>query len=66
MLHTKEWYDLLQQFEKDRAGRMDREPKELWPHNVYQDGAINRDFQLYFKGYSFGKLTGRQQTEATQ
>lgn len=59
MLNTKEWYDLLEAFEKDVYGRTDREPKHLWPQYTYQDGQVNEQFQMYLKGYSLGKSVER-------
>ena len=69
MLGSKEWYEILNQFEQDctqrmtRAGRMDREPSNLWPKHVYQDGMVNQQFQAYLTGYSLGKQVGRSETE---
>lgn len=55
-----EFYDLLEMFEKDYPGRHDKEPYDMWPMKViYQDGEMNKMFQAYIKGYSFGKLQER-------
>lgn len=57
MLMTKEFYDLMAQFERTRPGRIDREAKELWSKGlVYQDGRVNEAFQAFQKGYAYGKF----------
>lgn len=54
---TKEYYDLMAQFEKDFGPmRFDREPKKLWKKGIiYQDGNVNNLFKAYRCGYSLGK-----------
>lgn len=63
MLLTKEWYDLVAQFEKQFAYmRLDKEKdKELWKKgHVYEDGHTNLFFMAFSKGYAFGKVVGRE------
>jgi len=57
MLHTKEHYDLMKQFEKDFSHlRLDCENKTLWSKGiVYQNGEANNLFDAYRRGYAFGK-----------
>ena len=60
MLNSKEHYDLIAMFEKDKAfmrsRRLDKEDKTQWPKGrVYQDGATNELFLAYRNGYSYGK-----------
>jgi hypothetical protein len=56
-LISKEHYDLMAQFEREYPfERLDREPKELWKTNVYQDGRVNSLFLAYRRGYSLGKM----------
>lgn len=61
MLKTQEHIDLMAQFEKDLApGRLDKEPKRLWPEGIiYQDGQVNKLFLAYRHGYAFGKCVER-------
>ena len=62
--NTKEFYEIMQQFEKDvksiyiRKGSqgLKKEDKENWDRqNYYCDGEVNNCFKLYIMGYSFGK-----------
>ena len=63
MLHSKEFYELMNQFERDakhliRTGQQGliREPKENWSKGIfYCDGNANIAFQIYQAGYSFSK-----------
>ena len=57
MLHTKEHYDLMAQFERAfKHRRLDKEPKDFWPKGViYQDGHVNELFLAYRQGYALGK-----------
>jgi hypothetical protein len=63
MLYTKEFYDLLESFERYakenvRMGSMglSREPKENWIKKwYYSDGLANEAFKLFIVGYSLGK-----------
>lgn len=61
MLKSKEYYELMAQFEKEFKGyRLDKEAKELWQRGIiYQDGHLNEIFKAYQKGYAFGKVIGR-------
>ena len=59
MLNTKEFYDVMSQFEKHwlvYGKRMDREDKELWTkQRYYQDGTVNQMFCCFLSGYALGK-----------
>lgn len=53
-IFAQEHYDLMIQFEREHAGRFDKEAKEFWPKGiVYQDGHINELFLAYRRGYAF-------------
>lgn len=61
MLLTKAHYDLMEQFEKLRLGRFDREHKDLWGKGIiYQDGRVNALFLAYRSGYAFGIAAARE------
>ena len=63
MVGTKEYYDLMEMFEKSikhiyipGTNSLNKEPKELWKQGrVYADGNVNSAFYAYMHGYSFGK-----------
>lgn len=64
MLHTKEFYDLMNAFERYskhiriRTGSqgLKREPKENWEKTwYYSDGEANQAFKIFMAGYSLGK-----------
>lgn len=62
MLGTKEFYDLMDMFEKTAKkavwvkGAFDREDKELFKKQYYyQNGEVNEMFKLFMLGYSYGK-----------
>ncbi len=63
MLGTKEFYDMMESFEKYaksniRTGSMGltREPKGNWERQwYYSDGLANEAFKLFIAGYSLGK-----------
>jgi hypothetical protein len=58
MLKTQEHVDLMKQFEAEHSGRLDREPKEIWPQgHIYQDGRLNELFLSYRRGYALAKAT---------
>ena len=59
MVGTKEHYELLENFEKHNSHmRLDRENKELWyKGQVYQDGDVNRLYNAFILGYSFGRAS---------
>lgn len=60
MLMTKEYYDVMKQFEMDFKGkfRLDKEDKSLWSKGiVYQHGDANNMFDAYLRGYSLGKVS---------
>jgi hypothetical protein len=55
MLLTKEFYDLLAQFEKTyKQERLDREDKVWWAEgHVYQNGYTNDLFKAFQLGYAY-------------
>lgn len=63
MLETKEFYDLMDAFEKYAKGNvrmghqgLTKEPKENWQRRwYYSDGLANDAFKLFMAGYSLGK-----------
>ena len=63
MLHTQEFYEIMDAFEKIakkiiRTGSqgLTRENKENWVNKYYYcDGSANEAFILFLNGYSFGK-----------
>ena len=64
MLFTKEFYDVIKDFET-YAGKylmtgsmgLEKESKELWKKGIYYcDGKVNQNFKLYLAGYSLGKI----------
>ena len=63
MLFSKEFYDLMADFEKYakkniRMGSMGliKEPKENWHKQwYYSDGVVNEAFKIFMVGYSRGK-----------
>lgn len=57
MLGTKEYYEVIAEFEKSFKGRFDKEPMELWKkQRIYQDGNLNELFKAFLLGYSLGKV----------
>lgn len=53
---SKEHYDILKMFEKNYSHmRLDKESAELCGI-VYQDGEVNKLYQSFILGYSFGRL----------
>lgn len=67
MLHTKEHYDLMEQFEKSlgvRSERARKEDKSWWPRgNIYCHGETNELFLAFRKGYAYGKSLQSQVDE---
>jgi len=60
MYKTGEIYEVMADFEKVATGRMDKEPKDLWVKGQwYQNGEINKLFDMYLKGYAAGKCYQR-------
>jgi len=61
MYKSGEIYKVMEQFESICNERTDREKdKEGWKKGRwYEDGNTNRMFDMYFKGYSAGKLEER-------
>ena len=63
MLETKEFYQIMDAFEKNAQkllslGSMglEREPKDLWKtQQYYCDGNANIAFKMFLHGVSFGK-----------
>lgn len=68
MLGTREYYELIEQFDKQHRGvRLDKEDKTYWAKgNVYQDGHVNEHFRSFVKGYALGKAVGRDESEDRQ
>ena len=55
-LFSKEHYEIIEQFEKQFNGRMDKEDKSIWSKGViYQDGMMNQLFLAFRQGYALGK-----------
>lgn len=53
---SKEHYEMMENFERNfkNEGRMDREPKALWPTgSIYEDGQINNLFKAFRFGVSY-------------
>lgn len=64
MLATKEYYELIEMFEKNagKPFRKDKEPKDMWNRGiVYQDGMANEFFKMFLEGYAYGKAIGRME-----
>lgn len=71
MLQTKEFYELIEEFEnsvKNTANnlpyiggsRFEKEPKEQWISGyIYSHGNTNDAFKFFAHGYSLGKCVGR-------
>ena len=63
MLQTKEFYEIMEAFEKEAwhlvsmgSQGLKREAKELWPKQIYYvDGNANNAFRVFLNGVSFGK-----------
>lgn len=55
---TKEFYDILEKFEKDFYHmRLDKESEEFWKIGlIYQNGETNNAYNAYIHGYSLGRL----------
>lgn len=68
MRGTKEFHDLMNQFEKDlrnvtyghKVDRVSEEDKNKVPASVfYNDGHVNEMFHIYMRGYNVGKISER-------
>lgn len=54
-LKNKSHYDLMEQFERLKPGRVDRENKELWSKGyVYCDGIVDEMFIWFRRGVAYG------------
>lgn len=59
---TKEFYDVMAQFEKDAleltyGKKLEREAKDLWSRGCfYCNGEINIMFKAYLMGYSYARV----------
>lgn len=63
LIHTKEHYELISEFERNFKGiRLDKEKnKELWKKgHVYENGETNSLFLAFRLGYSVGKVVERE------
>lgn len=66
MLYTKEFYEIMECFEKEakhfiRMGSqgLKREDKESWKRQFYYcDGEANNAFRIFLLGVSLGKVIG--------
>lgn len=56
-LFSQDHYDLMAMFERAlKPGRLDKEPKELWPKGrIYQDGRVNDLFLAFRHGVAYGR-----------
>jgi hypothetical protein len=60
-IKDKEFYDLINFFDRQFSGRKDKEPKELWSKgHIYQDGERNNLFLVFRSGYCLGKEITKQ------
>jgi len=65
MLGTKEFYDVMADFERYAKGEirtgsmgLAKEPKENWEkRSYYSDGVANEAFKIFLGGYSLGKVS---------
>lgn len=64
---SKEFYDLMDQFEKDIKNmrvygcKVEREDKTNWKNqNYYSNGQVNLLFQGYIFGYSYARCLANQ------
>lgn len=63
MLYTKEFYEIMDFFEKNISKTIQkgsqglrREDKELWKSKYYYcDGNVNESFKIFLNGYMLGK-----------
>jgi uncharacterized membrane protein len=58
MLYTKDFYDLMNNFEMiySYEGSMKKEDKKLWRSGAYYcNGEINKLFKAFMHGYSYHK-----------
>lgn len=63
-LHTKEFYEIMNVFEKSaksliRIGHLGftKEPKENWINQFYYcDGNVNDSFKIFLSGVSLGRI----------
>jgi len=63
MLETKEFYEIMNVFEKNAkklvslgSQGLKKEPKELWPKQIYYcDGNANNAFKMFLNGVALGK-----------
>lgn len=61
MLNTKEFYEIMAQFEKDAdTYQMDKEDKAMWSKQIYYcNGETNNMFKIYLLGYQNAKCLAR-------
>lgn len=57
MLKSKEFYEIMAQFEKDLGfTNYDKEDEELWYRKIYYcNGRVNELFIVYLLSYSYAK-----------
>jgi hypothetical protein len=64
MLHTKEFYEIMNVFEKNAktlvsmgSQGLTKENKELWVKQIYYcDGNVNNAFKMFLHGVSLGRI----------
>lgn len=65
MLFTKEFYEVMEVFEKNAPSLvsfgsqgLNREDKDNWERGYYySDGNVNNAFKMFLHGYSLGKIS---------
>lgn len=73
MVGTKEFYDLMDMFEKSvkkiyipGTKSLTREPRDTWTKGyIYTDGNVNSAFHVYMHGYVFGKYVGNNSADVS-
>jgi hypothetical protein len=59
-LKSQEHIELIAMFERIYKGRLDKEPKDLWPKGrIYQDGEMNNLFLAFRHGAAYGQAIER-------
>jgi len=61
-LETKEFYELMEFFEKTKIayGRYERESQDNWNRQIYyEDGNINECFKMFLAGCNYGIMVSR-------
>ena len=59
-IKSKEHIDMIAMFERIFTGRLDKEPKDIWPKGrIYQDGRMNELFLAFRQGAVYGQAISR-------